>query len=226
MSSPSAACRRAIADATARWPRRSKASDGIMGDARHQRRPSDHNLGNAVDITHDPASGCNGAIVAAFAIRDPRVTYVIFNRRIYHRARAAEGWRAYRGDNPHTHHCHISIRSTSRNDNRAWAWAHARGEVPAAAETVGEIAPPPAPRTTGTRPRESTPYPNVPLRVGAHSSLVRRLQERLAARGWAVGHDGKFGLETDRVVRQFQRRHGLLDDGVVGRHTWNAIFSA
>jgi hypothetical protein len=218
--SPSPACRRALADATARWPRRNKASDGIMGDARHQQRPSDHNLGNAVDITHDPASGCIGSVIAALAIRDPRVTYVIWNRRIYSLARAAEGWRRYNGDNPHTHHCHISIRATSRSDNRAWAWATAGGEAP-------QIEEPPADeprRPAGPRPGESTAYPNVPLRMGSRGALVGRVQERLRARGWTIGVDQQFGPETDRIVRQFQRRRGLLDDGIVGRHTWNAIF--
>lgn len=220
MSSPAAACRKALADATARWPRRNKASDGIMGDARHQQRPSDHNLGNAVDITHDPASGCIGSVIAALAIRDPRVTYVIWNRRIYNRARAAEGWRVYTGDNPHTHHCHISIRATSRGDDRPWAWATEGGTAP----QVDDPAPEPS-RTAGPRPRESTAYPNVPLRMGSHGELVGRVQERLRTRGWTLGVDRSFGPETDRTVRQFQRRRGLLDDGVVGRHTWNAIFA-
>ena len=221
MPSPSAACRKALADATARWPRRNRASDGIMGDARHQRRPSDHNLGNAVDITHDPSAGCSGGIIAALAIRDPRVTYVIWNRRIYNRSRAADGWRAYNGSNPHTHHCHISIRAGSRGDDRAWAWVSLTGAAPALVDDApAGRQPPPA------RPGDSIAYPNVPLRLGSRGALVGRMQQRLRARGWTVGVDNSFGPETDRIVRQFQRRRGLHDDGIVGRHTWNAIFGA
>lgn len=54
------ACARALADATARWPSRKRLSDGILGDASHQVRKSDHDLGNAVDITPDLAGGCAG----------------------------------------------------------------------------------------------------------------------------------------------------------------------
>jgi hypothetical protein len=119
------ACVAALRDANARWPGRVRVSDGVMGDARHQASPSDHNLGNAVDITHDPASGCTGDVIAELAIQDPRTTYVIWNRRIFNRARAAEGWRAYTGANGHTHHCHVSVRVDARDDDRPWGWAPA-----------------------------------------------------------------------------------------------------
>jgi peptidoglycan hydrolase-like protein with peptidoglycan-binding domain len=121
--SVSAPCRAAIRDANARWPSRRKTSDGLLGDAAHQQRPSDHNTGLAVDITHDPSGGCDGDELARLAIDDPRVTYVIWNRHIYNRARAAEGWRPYKGTNPHTLHCHISVREDARNDGSPWGWA-------------------------------------------------------------------------------------------------------
>jgi hypothetical protein len=42
-------------------------------------------------------------------IGDPRVWYVIFNRKIYSRT---HGWqpRVYLGTNPHDHHVHVSAR--------------------------------------------------------------------------------------------------------------------
>jgi hypothetical protein len=39
----------------------------------------------------------------------PALKYVIYNRRIWSTARAAEGWRPYSGDNPHTSHVHVSV---------------------------------------------------------------------------------------------------------------------
>jgi hypothetical protein len=210
-----------------------------MGDARHQARKSDHNMGNAVDITHDPASGCDANLIASLAIRDSRVKYVIWNKRIYNRSRSADGWRPYTGSNPHTKHCHISIRADARTDTRAWAWASASGEAPPPAPPAADNRPaqrppangggsaqrpPPAgageqaPSTAGTR------YPNVPLKMGSKGAPVRRVQERLRALRWDVGVDGLFGSETDRVVRAFQRRKGLFDDGVVGPRTWRALF--
>lgn len=123
MSTPAPACRQALRDATARWGSRNRASDGIMGDARHQLRPSDHNLGNAFDLTHDPANGVDCERLSRLVIDDPRVTYVIWNRQIYNRARASEGWRDYNGSNPHTHHMHVSIRAQSREDLSPWVWS-------------------------------------------------------------------------------------------------------
>jgi len=117
------ACVAALRDADARWPGRSRASDGIMGDARHRAQKSDHNTGDAVDITHDAASGCSGAVIASYALEDERVAYVIWDRQIWSRARAAEGWRAYHGTNPHTRHVHISVRTETRADARHWGWA-------------------------------------------------------------------------------------------------------
>jgi hypothetical protein len=119
----SPACVAALRDANAAWPGRKKASDGIMGDAAHQVRPSDHNLGLAVDISHDPASGCDAGKIALMATEDARVTYIIWDRRIWSRARAAEGWRPYGGSNPHTKHCHISVRADARGDASPWPWA-------------------------------------------------------------------------------------------------------
>jgi hypothetical protein len=123
MATPAQACRQALRDATARWSGRNRASDGIMGDARHQRRKSDHNLGNAFDLTHDPANGVDCERLSRSVINDPRVTYVIWNRQIYNRARASEGWQAYSGPNPHTHHMHVSIRADSRDDTSPWVWS-------------------------------------------------------------------------------------------------------
>ena len=231
MSSPAPACKQAIQDANKRWPSRKKASDGIMGDARHQKRKSDHNMGNAVDITHDPASGCDGNLIASLAIKDPRVTYVIWNHKIYSKARASEGWRNYTGSNPHTKHCHISISSNSRNDTRAWAWASAGHDAPAplpSAPAPAEKPPAKPPAAEGTGPAKPSsagaPYPNVALRVGARGTSVKRVQGRLDAMGWECVPDGVFGPITDRVVRGFQRRKGLADDGIVGPKTWRALF--
>lgn len=116
---PAPACRAALDEATRLWPTRNRASDGICGDASHQARRSDHNLGNAWDLTHDPAAGVDCNQLAEQMIHDPRVTYVIWNRRIYNRS-VASHWRTYTGSNPHTHHMHVSIGAASRGDVRPW----------------------------------------------------------------------------------------------------------
>jgi hypothetical protein len=109
----------------AAYPRRRKTSDGIMGDPAHQRRKSDHNQGNALDLTHDPAGGFDaGALsealrrqMAAFALG--RVSYLIFDARIASH-KMGWAWRAYSGVNPHRSHVHISIAATKRGQTRPW----------------------------------------------------------------------------------------------------------
>ena len=46
------------------------------------------------------------------------------------------------------------------------------------------------------------------------SEFVKDLQTKL---GLAI--DGMFGPETEATVRQFQRDHGLVPDGIVGPKT-------
>jgi hypothetical protein len=119
------AARAALRDATAAWPTRRRTSDGIMGDSRHQAtgKPAGHNVGNAVDISHDPGAGCDAGRLSLEAMGDVRVQYVIWDRHIWNRDRAREGWRAYSGANPHTHHVHIEIRPACRDDTGPWPWA-------------------------------------------------------------------------------------------------------
>lgn len=117
------ACRAAIRDANAAWPTRNKRNNGLLGDLSHQARKSDHNTGLAVDITHDPDSGCDGNVIAEAALRDLRTAYVIWNRRIANPYIQEGAWRPYAGANGHTHHVHISVREAARNDDSPWGWA-------------------------------------------------------------------------------------------------------
>ena len=119
---PAFACRKALTDATVVSPNRAQNFEGIMGDASHQTRKSDHNSGNAFDLTHDPAHGIDCNILSKSVIYDRRVKYVIWNRRIYEVSKPGLGWQVYTGINGHTHHMHVSIHETSRNDLSPWIW--------------------------------------------------------------------------------------------------------
>ena len=58
------------------------------------------------------------------------------------------------------------------------------------------------------------------LRAHDPADLVRTLQRRLAAAGFAPGPiDGQFGVVTEQAVRRFQIAHGLPPDGIVGGRT-------
>lgn len=118
-------------------PRRSKKSDGTVGDAAHASRASDHNpwvrdagvgVVTAMDITHDPAGGCDAHRLADALRRagDPRIKYIISNRRIASAAPKgsvpAWAWRAYTGSNPHNHHAHFSVRADKAGYDATGDW--------------------------------------------------------------------------------------------------------
>ena len=113
-----------LRQATAIAPKRMKASDGLLPSAAHRKASpnSDHNTGLAVDLTHDPKNGIDCEEIFERLKEDRRVSYLIFNKRIWSRARKKEGNRKYSGANPHTKHLHISINPDYSDDTSPWFW--------------------------------------------------------------------------------------------------------
>ena len=65
------------------------------------------------------------------------------------------------------------------------------------------------------------------LQVGSYGDAVWVLQTLLQAHNISCGQygaDKDFGADTELAVRQFQRKHGLRADGVVGQETGAALF--
>jgi hypothetical protein len=124
MSGEAPAIQQLRTDANSAYPGRDKSWDGTWGDTAHQARKSDHNTGDAMDVTSDPAHGAGGDTIAAWAIRDPRVKYVIWNRRIYDTRNPGAGWQPYSHwkSMPHDHHVHISVTQAARADTSPWAF--------------------------------------------------------------------------------------------------------
>lgn len=201
-----------LAQVNEAWPLRSKASDGTIGDPAHAARKSDHNPGadgvvQALDITHDPEHGVVAGDIAdaLVASRDPRIRYVISNARI---ARSYDGpgyeaweWTSYTGANAHRKHVHVSVRdgATFYDDPREW-----------------QIVALPAPE----------PLPAAVLRRGSAGADVERLQAALTKAGFPLVADGQFGPATERAVVNFQDAHKLVQDGVVGPRTRQALAAA
>ena len=121
-------------------PRRSKTSDGMVGDHAHwlKGKATDHNpwieeggdvgVVTAFDITHDPRNGCDAKAIAETLVakREPRVKYVIWNRRICASypvgGKNAWEWRPYGGSNPHDKHVHISVKSDKASYDSEADW--------------------------------------------------------------------------------------------------------
>ncbi len=108
-----------LRQATAHWPKRKKASDGLLPSKAHvhQNPNSDHNSGFAVDLTHDPSNGIYCQIIYTQLQKDPRVKYLIFKGRIWSKDK---GEHIYTGSNPHNKHIHISIKEECGNDTSPW----------------------------------------------------------------------------------------------------------
>lgn len=114
----------------ARFPGRSIAADGSIGDAAHQARGSnsDHNpwygpgIVTARDFTHDPVHGLDIQQVSDQLVdsRDPRIKYVIANRLIA--TNRTWQWAPYDGPNPHEAHFHLSVVADPRcDDTQEWS---------------------------------------------------------------------------------------------------------
>ena len=113
-----------LRQATALAPKRLKASDGLLPSAAHLKASpnSDHNTGLAVDLTHDPKNGIDCAVIFEKLKEDKRVAYLIFNSKIWSRAKSKLGNRPYGGINPHNRHLHVSIDPAGADDVSPWFW--------------------------------------------------------------------------------------------------------
>ena len=122
MSKATPAAIAVLRQATALRPKRKKASDGLLPSVAHMKQSpnSDHNTGLAVDLTHDPKNGIDCAEIFEKIKEDKRVSYLIFQGKIWSKAKAAQGNREYTGSNPHNKHLHISIVDACANDTSPW----------------------------------------------------------------------------------------------------------
>jgi hypothetical protein len=128
-----------------RYPNRSKASDGSIGDTNHLAQgweDSDHNpwyplpaggIVTARDFTHDPAHGVDIDRLSdeLAASRDPRIKYIIANGLILDSRPQFNPWQwvRYTGSNPHDHHLHLSVMDNpSCDDPRPWDLPMLRGD--------------------------------------------------------------------------------------------------
>lgn len=81
----------------------------------------------------------------------------------------------------------------------------------------------------GEKNRKSTPkVPPFPAttREGSNNLQVAGVQARLNEFHYNLVVDGDFGPATARAVKDFQEKHGLAVDGIVGPNTWTKMWTA
>ena len=92
-----------------------------------------------------------------------------------------------------------------------------------AAPMATEPAVEPATAVPAARPDTSTAA-QVPSSKSSLKPSTREIQQALKNAGFYQGEvDGKMGPLTREAITEFQRVHGLTDDGVVGRKTWSKL---
>ncbi len=177
-------------------PNRSKSSDGWIGDASHQSRDSDHNpwvrdqgvgIVTALDITHDPSHGCDAGALAETlrTTKDPRIKYVIWNRRIANSAgiggRPAWEWRPYNGANPHDHHFHLSVKPEKASYDSEAPWlapnkpsSEGAPPAPVASSETSPPAPASAPSSAATPKPFATAQADIPSTAARGAVSVTR----------------------------------------------------
>lgn len=185
-----------LAEVNARAPKRSKASDGSIGDPAHASRTSDHNpdrhgIVRARDFTDDPRGGHDSTRFMEFLrrSRDERIKYAIDDQgtgkgRMFSSystsTRKAWEWGPYSGPNTHSIHGHVSVVADSRADStRPWGWATA---------------------TTPEPPSEGRLM--YMCKKGDESDAVEVLQETLVFLGAELKVDRVYGDATAKAVAQ------------------------
>lgn len=186
-----------------------------IGDAAHRATWSDHNPNAAGVVCAGDFLADGGLNLSQFAEHLRRtnhraVKYVIFNRRIWSKARNSEGWRPYNGSNPHTTHVHVSVgvgpdgRSTGPYDDTS-PWG-VTGEATGGGTVIG-------------------------LRQGDQGERVKALQATLRYAGFAsiVGEvDGIYGPATAAGVLAARRSVGssVSSGAEVTGYAWAQIMRA
>lgn len=204
-------------EVNAKWPSRKRDWDGSIGDEHHQTRDSDHNpwikdppgphVVSAIDITHDPAHGFDSYAFAEYlrTQRDPRIKYVISNRRIFSSEVSPWQWRPYHGSNPHDHHVHISVQDDKKHYDDAAPW------------NIGTVVLHSDPEVVHPAPTKGL------LKFGSTGEDVKLLQSKLVNHGYVLDILGVFDLRTKMIVERWQKSNGLKADGVVGPQTWKSL---
>jgi peptidoglycan hydrolase-like protein with peptidoglycan-binding domain len=202
-------------------PKRSKRSDGSIGDAAHAARSSQHNplklpffdtpLVRARDFTHDIMGGLNNNwfVGELVKLRDPRIKYIIWNWQIWY---PSNGWGKYDGPNGHKTHLHISV-----VDNKSIL---VREPLRIPGFPLSGIPSIPSVPPVGRRNLAEGMFGEDVWKV---QNWYNRMYPRYEDTPIPRLEPPRFGPQTKRVVQEFQRAVKLAPDGVIGPQTWAAM---
>lgn len=102
----------------------------------------------------------------------------------------------------------------------------ASGGNPVPPKPPVSIPPFPYPQTDYLGKPSSDPHCHSGFYGGVDTQNVRVWQSQMAARGWTISVDGKYGDQSTKVCSQFQQEKHLQVDGLCGPKTWDASWNA
>ncbi|NFL04133.1 peptidoglycan-binding protein, partial [Clostridium botulinum] len=62
------------------------------------------------------------------------------------------------------------------------------------------------------------------VKQGASGGITKVIQQILINKNYKIQADGIFGENTTKSIKHFQGNKNLVQDGVVGKDTWKALF--
>lgn len=215
-----------------RWPNRDKASDGWIGDSKHQanqgwgtngkgsyHNPDPHGIVHAIDLDEDFFGKGKGGQKAAMEFAEQLATYCRQGKdggRIAHivyedkvASATAQNWHFRGSGYGHTHHIHISFTNKADNDGSKFI-------LPIFDDNSNPPKPTP-PKPTPAKPENKVPdYPGrSQLVFNKKNSGVTQLQKQLIKKGFNIpnGATGFYGDQTVAAVKKFYSSIGKAKDG-------------
>jgi hypothetical protein len=164
-----------------------------IGDEDHQSGYSDHNPNSAgvvcaIDVLGNAGLSLNEFANAVKNSGHPQVKYVIYNRKIWSKAKSSQGWRNYTGSDPHTGHVHVSVGVGS--DGRSAPGTYDSLASWGIGNTGGGYVPP-------------TERDNMWPAYGEKGAAVEHRQRQLIYLGYSITRDGDYGNQTAGALKKF-----------------------
>lgn len=158
--------------------------------------------------------------------RELGVQLIIHEGKIWSANYPDEGWRDYRGNDPHNGHAHVEFN-----------WWAARSLTAEQIESTLHSSGKPSKPKPKPKPKPATDWTkgiimSLPtLKRGSKGEDVESAQGLLHARGYRSSRiDGRFGPKTERDVKRFQAAKNTKNsvtkgrgDGIIGRYTWTDL---
>lgn len=228
-----------------RWPKRDKASDGWIGDARHQARdgwgingkgsyhnPDPNGIVHAIDVDEDFLGKGKGQSEAkrfaeelATYCREGkdggRIAHIVYEDQVA--SGTAGNWHFRGSGYSHTHHIHISFTNKANSDG-------AKFDLPIFKESDSNLEPikPNPIKPEPVKPPVVPSYPGVDrVSYGKSNSDIKKMQQQLIKKGFNLpaGATGNYKDQTLKAVKLFNKSIGITSDGKkIGPRGWAKLF--